>query len=133
MTKYSKSSHTVYYHRYHIVWITKYRYKVLTHAMKKRVREIIAQAAEDMGVLIENGVVSSEHIHVFVNVPPHIKISELVQKVKGRSSKKIQEEFPELRKRYWGRHLWGRGYFRSTSGNVTDDMINLSFFHLEYI
>ena len=70
--------------------------------MKKRVREIIAQAAEDMGVSIENGVVSSEHIHVFVNVPPHIKISEFVQKAKGRSSKKIQEEFPELRKRYWG-------------------------------
>ena len=124
MTKYSKSSHTVYYHRYHIVWITKYRYKVLTHAMKKRVREIIAQAAEDIGVSIENGVVSSEHIHVFVNVPPHIKISEFVQKAKGISSKKIQEEFPELRKRYWGRHLWGRGYFSSTSGNVTDDMIN---------
>ena len=77
-----------------------------------------------MGVSIENGVVSSEHIHVFVNVPPHIKISEFVQKAKGRSSKKIQEEFPELRKRYWGRHLWGRGYFSSTSGNVTDDMIN---------
>ena len=57
---------------------------------KKRVREIIAQAAEDMGVSIENGVVSSEHTHVFVNVPPHLKISEFVQKAKGRSSKKIQ-------------------------------------------
>ena len=92
--------------------------------MKKRVREIIAQAGEDIGVSIENGVVSSDHIHVFVNVPPHVKISEFVQKAKGRSSKKIQEEFPELRKRYWGRHLWARGYFSSTSGNVTDDMIN---------
>ena len=92
--------------------------------MKKRVREIVAQASEDMNVSIENGVVSSDHIHVFVNVPPHVKISEFVQKAKGRSSKKIQEEFPELRKRYWGRHLWARGYFSSTSGNVTDDMIN---------
>ena len=92
--------------------------------MKKRVREIIAQAAEDIGVSIENGVVSSDHIHVFVNVLPHVKISEFVQKAKGKSSKKIQEEFPELRKRYWGRHLWARGYFSSTSGNVTDDMIN---------
>ena len=124
MTKYSKSSHTVYYHRYHIVWITKYRYKVLTHGIKKRVREIVAQVAEDSGISIENGVVSSEHIHVFVNIPPHIKVSEFVQKAKGRSSKKIQEEFPELRKRYWGRHFWATGYFSSTSGNVTDDMIN---------
>ncbi len=58
------------------------------------------------------------------NIPPHIKISEFVQKAKGRSSKRIQEEFPILKKKYWGRHLWGRGYFSSTSGNVTDDMIN---------
>lgn len=47
-----------------------------------------------------------------------------MQKAKGRSSKKIQEEFPILRKKYWVRHLWARGYFSSTSGNVTDDMIN---------
>ena len=53
-----------------------------------------------------------------------VKGFKFVQKAKGRSSKKIQEEFPELRKRYWGRHLWARGYFSSTSGNVTDDMIN---------
>ena len=54
----------------------------------------------------------------------NIKISDFVQKAKGRSSKKIQEEFPILRKKYWGRRLWGRGYFSSTSGNVTDDVIN---------
>ena len=124
MSKYNKTSHTVYYHRYHIVWITKYRYKILTYEMKNRVRDIIAQAAEEMGVKIENGVLPSDHIHVFVNVSPHIKISDFVQKAKGRSSKRIQEEFPELRKKYWGRHFWARGYFSSTSGNVTDDMIN---------
>ena len=124
MSKYNKTSHTVYYHRYHIVWITKYRYKILTHGMKNRVRDVTAQVAEEMGIKIENGVLSSDHIHVFVNVPPHIKISDFVQKAKGRSSKRIQEEFPELRKKYWGRHFWARGYFSSTSGNVTDDMIN---------
>ncbi|WP_341794341.1 IS200/IS605 family transposase [Rickettsia endosymbiont of Rhinocyllus conicus] len=124
MTQYSNKSHTVYYHRYHIVWITKYRYKVLTYDIKKRVREIIAVVAEELNIKIENGVISSDHIHIFANIPPHIKVSEFVQKAKGRSSKKIQEEFPILRKKYWGRHLWARGYFSSTSGNVTDDMIN---------
>ncbi|WP_341794888.1 IS200/IS605 family transposase [Rickettsia endosymbiont of Rhinocyllus conicus] len=124
MTQYSNKSHTVYYHRYHIVWITKYRYKVLTYDIKKRVREIIALVAEELNIKIENGVISSDHIHIFANIPPHIKVSEFVQKAKGRSSKKIQEEFPILRKKYWGRHLWARGYFSSTSGNVTDDMIN---------
>lgn len=124
MYDYSKSSHTVYNHRYHIVWITKYRYKVLTHELKKRVRELIAQVCEEMCIKIINGVVSSDHIHLFVEIPPSVKVSEFVQKAKGRSSKKIQEEFPSLRKTYWGRHFWARGYFSSTSGNVTDDMIN---------
>ena len=124
MPQYSKTSHTIYNHRYHIVWITKYRYKVLTYELKKRVREIGAQVSEEMGVKIVNGVVSSDHIHVFVEIPPQVKVSEYVQKAKGRSSRRIQEEYPELRKRYWGHHVWARGYFSSTSGNVTDDMIN---------
>ncbi len=124
MSRYSKTSHTIYNHRYHIVWITKYRYKVLTYDLKKRVREIVGQVSEEMGIKIVNGVVSSDHVHVFVEIPPQVKVSEYVQKAKGRSSKKIQEEYPELRKRYWGRHVWARGYFSSTSGNVTDDIIN---------
>ena len=97
---------------------------MLTYDIKKRVREIIALVAEEFNIKIENGVISSDHIHIFANIPPHIKVSEFVQKAKGRSSKKIQEEFSILRKKYWGRHLWARGYFSSTSGNVTDDMIN---------
>ena len=96
MTYYSKKSHTVFYHRYHIVWITKYRYKVLTYDIKKRVREIVLQVAEEMGIKVENGVVSSDHVHIFAEIPPNIKISDFVQKAKGRSSKKIQEEFPRL-------------------------------------
>jgi putative transposase len=124
MTDYDKGKHTVFHHRYHIVWITKYRYKVLTHAMKTRVREIIAQVADEMNIKIENGVVSSDHLHIFAVIPPHIAVSEFVQRAKGRSSRKIQLEFPELKKKYWGKHFWGRGYFSVTSGNITDDMIN---------
>lgn len=60
---------------------------------------------------------------MFVEIPPHIAVSEFVRRVKGRSSQRVQMEFPELRKRYWGRHFWGRGYFCTTSGNITDDMI----------
>ena len=89
MAYYNKRSHSVFYHRYHIVWITKYRYKVLTYDIKKRVRELVLQVAEEMGIKIENGVVSSDHVHIFANIPPHIKISEFVQKAKGRSSKRI--------------------------------------------
>jgi putative transposase len=124
MTAYTHGQHTVYHHRYHLVWITKYRYRVLQGELRLRVREIIAQVAEEMDVKIINGVLSNDHIHVFVSIPPQIAVSEFVKKAKGRSSRKIQQEFPEIRKRYWGRHFWGRGYFSSTSGNVTDEVIN---------
>ena len=124
MTDYSKTSHTVFHHRFHIVWITKYRHRVLSGELRLRVREIIAQVAEEMSIKIVNGVLSADHIHVFVEIPPHISVSEFVKIAKGRSSRKIQQEFPEIRKKYWGCHFWGRGFFSSTSGNVTDDVIN---------
>lgn len=124
MKNYRSGKHTVYYHRYHIVWITKYRYKVLTHAIKERIRDVVAQVAEELGVSIENGVVSSDHVHLFVSIPPHVAESNFVKIAKGRSSRKVQQEFPELKKIYWGKHFWARGYFSATSGNVTDDVIN---------
>ena len=124
MTRYSKTSHTVFYHRFHIVWITKYRKRILSGDLRLRIREIIAQSAEGMGVRIINGVLSSDHVHIFVELPPHISVSDFVKIAKGRSSRKVQQEFPRLKNEYWGRHFWGRGFFSSTSGNVTDDVIN---------
>ena len=124
MTDYSKTSHTVFYHRYHIVWITKYRKRVLQGEVRLRIREIIAQGAEDIGVKIVNGVLSADHVHLFVEIPPHVSVSEFVKIAKGRSSRKVQMEFPHLKKVYWGWHFWARGFFSTTSGNVTDEVIN---------
>ncbi len=124
MRDYTKASHTLYHHRYHIVWITKYRYKVLSGKIQALARDVIAQVADEMHIKIFNGVVSKDHIHIYCSIPPHTSVSTFLKKAKGRSSLKLQKEFPELRKRYWGRHLWGRGYFSSTSGNVTDEIIN---------
>ena len=89
----------------------------------QRVREIIRQVCAELGVTIVEGVLSQDHVHMFVSVPPQLSVSELMRRVKGRSSRKIQQEFPVLRKRYWGRHFWARGYFSTTSGNITDDVI----------
>ena len=120
---YDRGSHTVFYHRYHIVWITKYRYRVLRGELRERVRAIIRQVCAELGVTIVKGVLSTDHVHMFVSIPPQLAVSDVVRRVKGRSSRKIQQEFPALRKRYWGRHFWARGYFCTTSGNVTDDVI----------
>ena len=124
MSEYHKTSHTVFYHRYHIVWITKYRYKILTGDIRLRIREIIGQVADDLGLKIFNGVLSSDHVHIFIEIPPSVSVSNFVKIAKGRSSRKSQQEFSNLKKQYWGKHFWARGFFSSTSGNVTDDVIN---------
>ena len=66
---------------------------------------------------------SSDHVHMFVSVPPKLAISDLMRLMKGRSSHKVQREFPHLKKRYWGRHFWGRGYFSTTNGAITEDIV----------
>lgn len=124
LKEYSRTSHTIYYHRFHIVWITKYRKRILSGELRLRVREIIAQVADEMGIKICNGVLSADHVHIFADIPPHISVSEFVKIAKGRASHKVQQEFSGLRKIYWGRHFWGRGFFSATSGNVTDEIIN---------
>ena len=120
---YRTGGHTRYYHRFHVVWVTKYRFKVLRGEMRIRLREIIRQTCEELGVQIVKGVLSTDHVHMFVSIPPHLALSKAMQRIKGRSSRRIQMEYPELRKRYWGRRFWARGYFSTTSGNVTDDII----------
>jgi len=84
----------------------------------------VLQVAGEMDVKILNGAVLSDHVHIFVEIAPHIKVSDFVQKAKGRSSHKVQQEFPEIKRKYWGQRFWARGYFSATSGNITDDIIN---------
>ena len=120
---YTSGSHTVFHHRYHIVWITKYRKPILRGEIGKRVRELLRQTCASSDVYIVKGHVSKDHVHMLVSVPPNLAVSDLVKRLKGRSSRLMLEEFGELRKVYWGRHLWARGYFAASSGNVTDEII----------
>ncbi len=120
---YSRGSHTVFHHRYHLVWSPKYRYTVLQGDVRFRVREIIRQVCDELGVTIIHGVLSKDHVHMFVEIPPHIAASKFVRRARGRSSRKIRQEFAHIRKRYWGCSFWQRGYFSTTSGNITDDVI----------
>ena len=72
---------------------------------------------------ILKGHISRDHVHLFVSAPPHISVSKLMQYVKGKTSRKMLMEFPVLRKQFWGQHIWARGYFAASSGNVTDEVI----------
>ena len=123
MRTYRKSSHTVHDLKVHLIWITKYRYEVLTRQIGVRARDIIRQVCEQKDINIISGVVSKEHVHLYISYPPKYSISDMVKWFKGRSSKKLQEEFPQLSKVYWGRHFWAIGYAAFSSGQVTDEMI----------
>ena len=117
------SGHTVTHLTVHIVWVTKYRYKVLEGDIQKRCRELIIQICDTEDIRILKGVVSKDHIHMHIEYPPSKSISEIIRKVKGRTSRIIQKEYTELRKRYWGKHFWGIGYGSWSTGNVTEKMI----------
>ena len=123
MMNYRTGPHTKYKIEYHFVWITKYRYHVLTGETATRMRELIRQICESIDIEILRGVVSKDHVHLLISAPPNISPSEIMRRIKGRSSTKIFQDFPQLKKRYWGRHFWARGYFCVTAGELTKEMI----------
>ncbi len=123
MENYRRSSHSVYDLKYHIVWITKYRKPVLRGEIGDRARELIREICKATDVEIIRGHISRDHVHLFVSVPPHLSISKLVQSLKGKSSRKLLSESKSLSRQFWGRHMWARGYFVASSGNVTDEVI----------
>ena len=118
-----KSSHVQYDIQYHLVWTTKYRYKVLENKVAYRVRELIRQSCNSMDVTIIKGSVGKEHIHLLVSCPPSVSVSKLVQQLKGKTSRVLLSEYKELKKRYWGQHLWSVGYFCRSVGTVTQEII----------
>lgn len=120
---YRKTAHSVYDLKYHLVWITKYRKTVLRGEIGLRLRELVRQTCATLDVYIEKGHVAPDHVHLLVSVPPQVSVSQLMQRIKGRSSRKLLQEFGELRRQFWGQHLWARGYFAASSGNVTDEII----------
>ena len=123
MEEYHHGAPSVFSIHLHLVWITKYRKPVLVGDVALRVRDIVRQLCAAHSVEIIRGSVSRDHIHLFVSIPPHVTISRLVQKLKGKSSHVLLHSFPSLRRQYRGRHLWARGYFCCSSGNVTDEII----------
>ena len=123
MEEYRKISHSVSRLTVHIVWVTKYRYHVLKGDVQHRCRDLIIQICNAENVNILKGVVSKDHVHIHVEYPPSLSVSDMVKKIKGRTSRLLQQEFPSLGKKYWGRHFWAVGYGAWSTGNITDEMV----------
>ncbi len=126
MKDYRRGSHSIFQLHVHLVWCTKYRKDVLRKDVGKRLRDLSRQICSDMGIEILSGVVAGDHEHLLVSIVPQVSVSKLIQKLKGKSSFKLQREFASLRKQYWGQRMWARGYFACSTGNVTDEMIQES-------
>ena len=118
-----KGTHSVHQLHVHIVWSTKYRYKVLNGAIQVRCRDLIRQCCDSLDIRILKGVVSKDHVHLHLSYPPKLSVSDMVKRIKGRSARLLLDEFSELKKRYWGQHLWGIGYGAWSTGNITDEML----------
>ena len=127
MEHYRTGSHSRFDIKYHFVWVTKYRKSILAGEVGIRLREIVREVCRTNEIEILQGAVSSDHVHVLLSCSPSLSPSKIMQYIKGKSSRKLLMEFKHLQKQYWGRHLWARGYFVASSGNVTDEVI------MEYI
>ena len=123
MVEYRQSADAVYDLKYHMIWCTKYRKKILRARIAERARDLIRQICASQSVTIVRGSVSPDHIHLLLAAPPVLAPAKLAQYIKGRSSRHLQAEFPELRKQYWGQHMWARGYFCATVGAVDEQTI----------
>ena len=123
MSEQRTGGHTVTRMTAHVVWITKYRYPVLKGEIQKRCRALLMQICDAEDVKILKGVVSSDHVHMHIEYPANKSMSELVRRFQGRTSRRLQDEYPELRKKYWGRHFWAIGYGAWSTGNITEAMV----------
>ena len=122
MKDYKRGSHTVWDCKYHLVWTTQYRYQALGSEVGHRCRELLREIAISKEILIYAGSINRDHVHMLIGIPPQVSVSRAVQYLKGKSSHRLLSEYKHLRKRYWGQHLWARGYWVASSGNVTDEV-----------
>ncbi|MGH9709473.1 MAG: IS200/IS605 family transposase [Candidatus Acidiferrales bacterium] len=107
----------------HLVWIPKYRKAVLTGEVAVRVRDLIRQIAMEHELEIISGKVARDHVHLLISYRPNQQVSQIMQWLKGISSRVLLQEFPQLRKKFWGKHFWAIGYLAVSSETITDEMI----------
>ena len=123
MAEYRRSAHTIYELHYHFVFVTKYRKPVLRGQVGIDVRDQIREICRANDIEIVSGCVRPDHVHLLLSVPPHLAPSKVMQAIKGKTSHSLLMDSKRLRAAFWGRHLWARGYFVASSGNITDEMI----------
>ena len=117
MTQFKRLSHTIYECKYHIVFCPKYRYRILGDEKGEYVRQLVHQLCRQKeGVEVIELNVRADHVHLVISVPPKYAVSEFMGYLKGKIALRMFQQYESLGRRYWGRHLWARGYCVSTVG-----------------
>ena len=131
MSKYKKLSHVIYKCDYHIVWVPRYRFRILTGEIKKLIEEDIKMLCEWKKCEIQEMSVQNDHIHLVVSIPPKVSVSQMMGILKGKLAIKLFKSYPKIKQKpYWGIHFWARGYFVITVG-IDEDVIKRYVKHQE--
>ena len=120
-SRFRKLSHTIWHCQYHIVWVPKYRFRILHGAVKEAVEVGVRAISGYAGCEVVELNVQPDHVHLVVMIPPKLSISDLMGRLKGQTSMKLFQQFRNLRKKpYWGNHFWAKGYCVDTVGMDAD-------------
>jgi putative transposase len=123
MARYAKGSHTKHRLEYHLVWIPKYRRRVLQGKISIRLRQLMYEACRMNGWWISEMSIQDDHIHIVVQIPPQLSVADVVQIFKGGTSRILRKELPELEEFLWGESFWADGYFAETVGQVDEEVV----------
>ena len=119
-----RTKHAVYELKYHLVWVPKYRARILGVEEKQYLKKVFKEIAEEYEFNIDTMEVMEDHVHVFIEAPPSYAPARVVQIMKSISAKELYKRYPELRKKMWSGAIWEEGYFvRSVGDVVTSEVI----------
>ena len=119
-----RSKHAVYELKYHLVWVPKYRARILGGEVNRYLKEVFEQIADEYEFRIDTMEIMEDHVHVFIEAPPSYSPSEIVQILKSISAREVFKKFPKIRKAMWSGKIWSEGYFvRSVGDKVTNEVI----------
>jgi len=125
-----RGAHTVYRLAYHYVWVPRYRRKVLTGGVARRLEEMIREICVAWDWEVEALTVKEDHVHLFVSCPPRDAPARVMNVIKSKTARELYAEFPRLRKTHWGGKLWADGYYVGSAGeHVTSELIRM---YIEY-
>jgi putative transposase len=123
MAKYWTGTHTKHRLQYHLVWIPKYRKRVLRGKIAIRLKRLLYEACRINRWWMSELSIQVDHLHLVIQLHPRESIAEVVQILKGGTSRVIRKEYPELEEFLWGDSFWADGYFAETVGNVDEEVV----------